>query len=334
MKILEIATEVPPYKGGISRIVGILSNQLKLRGHKVDTLAPKFRFREFKLSTIPFRRYDDYDIIHLHGPTPFLSDLTLLFNSRTPIVYTHHAEVSWSVSEELSRIYRKFHRFLLKRAKAVIVTSWDYAHLFDGFNVFLIRIPCPLEPPINFSIEKKEENPFTVLFVGQFRPYKGVDLLLRAANILNNVKFILVGEGYLKPKLMHKAKSLKNVDFRSAPTDEDLKRLYKSAHVICLPSINTSEAWGIVLTEGALYGCLPVASNLPGVRENISLLKGLIFERGSYVALATIIKHLSEDKTLWLNLAKKSQEAAYKYVNVYTPEYYALKHEEVFKKCL
>jgi rhamnosyl/mannosyltransferase len=183
-------------------------------------------------------------------------------------------------------------------------------------------------------MEDKVSKQFTVLFVGQFRPFKGINLLLKAATILKDVKFILAGEGYLKPKIMREARSLKNVRFHDAPTDEDLKKLYGKAHVVCLPSINTTEAWGIVLTEGALYGCLPVASNLPGVRENVSLLRGLTFERGSYVSLVTKIKPLSEDKALWLNLGKSSQEAAHKYANTYTPEYYILKHEEVFKDCL
>lgn len=337
MKILEIASDAPPYKGGLARLVGILSSGLRLRGHKVEVLAPKLRFKEFKPSTIPLQRRDDYDVIHLHGPTPFLSDLTLLFNrSGIPIVYTHHAEVTWWLSERLSRVYCKFHRFLSKKAKAVIVHSWDYVHLFDkcNANTFLIRIPCPLEPPNDFNVEDKLSKQFTVLFVGQFRPYKGINLLLKVANILKDVKFILTGEGYMKPKIMREAEGLENVEFHDAPTDEDLKELYKNAHVICLPSINTSEAWGIVLTEGALYGCLPVASNLPGVRENISLLRGLTFERGSYTSLATKIKRLSEDRALWLSLAKSSQEAAYKYANTYTTEYYVLEHEKIFKNCL
>jgi rhamnosyl/mannosyltransferase len=335
MRILIIATDAPPYKGGVARLVGILSDNLRFRGHRVSVLAPRVRFGEFKPSLIPFRRYDDCDVIHLHGPTPLLSDIAFLSNHRTPIAYTHHAEVSW-LSEKLFRIYRMFHRFLVRRAKAVIVSSSEYMHLFDGLDVFLIRIPCPLEPPLNFSIEEKVDKQFTVLFVGQFRPYKGLGLLLRAANMLKDVRFILVGEGYLKPKIMSevRVRGLRNVEIRSAPTDDDLKKLYMDAHIVCLPSINTSEAWGIVLTEGALYGCLPVASNLPGVRENVSLLRGLNFERGSYMSLAAKIKYLSEDKMLWLDLARRSQEAAIRYVKVYTHDYYAREHEKVFERCL
>ena len=331
-KILMMAADVPPYKGGIARLVGILSDKLRSRGHKVTVLTPRFRIGEFKPSLIPFRRYDGYDVIHLHGPTPLLSDIAYITNRGLPIVYTHHCEPSW-LSEKLSRIYRKFHRSLARRAKAIIVSSSEYMQLFDGFRCFLIRIPCPFEIPMNFSIEEKADKPFTVLFVGQFRSYKGLGLLLRVANILKDVRFILVGEGYLKPKLVGEVRirGLRNVEIRSANSDEVLKKLYMGAHVICLPSINTSEAWGIVLNEGALYGCVPIASNLPGVRENVSLLRGLTFELGSCVSLATKIKYLSEDINLWLDYAKSSQEAAIRYAKVYTPDYYAREHEKVYE---
>jgi len=98
-----ISPDAPPYKGGISRLVGILYNGLERRGHNVTLMCPKYRIREFKFSTIPFHRYGKFDIMHLHGPTPFLSDLTLMINNKRPIFYTHHAEISW-FSERISNI--------------------------------------------------------------------------------------------------------------------------------------------------------------------------------------------------------------------------------------
>jgi rhamnosyl/mannosyltransferase len=332
MRILEIAPDPPSHKGGIARLVGILSRGLKLRGHKVDVLTPRLRLGEFKLSAIPFRRYDDYDVIHLHGPTPFLSDLIFMTNDDLPIVYTHHAEISY-FSDRLSSIYRKLHRVLSKRARAIIVHSYDYAQLFKEVEkVIVLRMPCSFKPPTSSVLEEKLET-FTVLYVGQLRPFKGVDLLIKAASLLRDVNFIIAGDGYLKTKLMNMAKELKNVKFTGAVSDDELKNLYKKAHVICLPSINTTEAYGLVLIEGALYGCVPLASNLIGVRENVSQLRGLLFEPNSLVSLIKKIKVLANNRRLWINLAQKSREAAVNYINIYTPEYYVLKHEEVFTKC-
>jgi rhamnosyl/mannosyltransferase len=334
LKILEVATDAPPYKGGISRLVGLLSHGLRSRGHIVKVLTPRFRFKELKLSSIPFRKYKEYDIIHLHGPTPFLSDLMFITNGELPIVYTHHAEISY-LSDKLSSIYRNFHRILSKKARVIIVHSYDYARLFNKGNVIVVRMPCLFKPSNSFNLKEKEnaEN-FTVLYVGQLRPFKGVDLLIKAASLIRNVNFVIAGEGYLKTKLMNMAKELKNVKFTGAISDDELKNLYKKAHVICLPSINTTEAYGLVLIEGALYGCVPLAPNLIGVRENISQLRGLLFETNSLASLVKKIRVLANNRRLWINLAERSQKAAVSYVNIYTPDYYVNKHEEVFRECL
>lgn len=333
MRILEIATSAPPYKGGVSRLVGILCEGFKQRGHSIQVLTPQTRFKELSFSEIPFRQYSDHDIIHLHGPTPFLSDLMLITNSRSPIVYTHHCEPSW-ISERFSKIYRAFHRFLAKRAKAIIVHSNDYTRLFAEGKVKVIHLPCKFKPvDVDFS---QKSDVFTVLFIGQFRPYKGIDILLKAASMLKDVNFILAGEGYLKSKYLAliEALNLRNVKILNEVEDSELIELYKSAHVICLPSVNTCEAYGLCLIEGALYGCLPVASNLPGVRENISNLKGVLFEPKSHMSLVRKIMVLAKDMETWTGLAKISQRATYNYVATYTPEYYVEEHEETFRDVL
>lgn len=331
MKILEVAADAPPYKGGISRLVGLLSSGLTKRGHLVKVASPTIRFREFKFSAIPLRRWNNYDIVHLHGPTPFLSDLMLAF-SKVPIVYTHHAEICW-ISDHLSKIYRKFHHFLAKKAQAIIVHSYDYAQLFRKLvNVSVLRMPPPFSPPKDLDIKTKEMT-FTVLYVGQFRPFKGIDVLIKAAKLLKNVNFFLVGDGYLKPKLMQMSKGLSNVKFFGNVSDGELINLYKRAHVICLPSINTTEAYGLVLIEGALFGCIPIATNILGVRENIALLKGLLFEPKSYYSLAEKVKMLSHDRKLWIELAERSHKAAVDYASRYTVKYYIETHEEIFESC-
>ncbi len=331
MDILMISPDAPPSKGGVSRLVGLLKDGLERSGHHVTLAHPKFRVREIKFSRIPFHPYDEkYDLIHLHGPTPLLSDLTLIINRKVPIVYTHHAEICW-ISGKLSKIYRGFHRFLAKRARAIIVHSHDYARLFDRANVTVIKPPCLFKPA---NPAERKSDVFMVLYVGQFRPFKGIDVLIKAASMLRDVDFCLVGDCYLKPRLMRVAKGLRNVRFMGPVRDDELLRLYRSAHVICLSSVNTTEGYGLTLIEGALQGCVPLAPNLIGVRENVYELQGLLFEPKSYISLAKKIAMLSNDRALWADYAEKSQNAAYNYASTYTPENYVDKHEETFRRCL
>jgi len=334
MKVLIAAADVPPYKGGISCIVSLLREGLSRLGHDVVVVSPDFRFGEFKFSTIPFCRYSEFDLLHVHGPTPFLSDFMLLLHPKGKIVYTHHAEISYG-PETVSKAYRYLHRTLAKRAEAVIVHSFDYERLFNGHsNVTVIRPPCILGNSIkDFSIEGKP-LPFTVLFVGQLRPFKGLDLLVRAASKLRNIRFIIVGNGYLRTRLLRLTRELqlRNISLFSGVNDDKLMDFYMRAHVICLPSINTTEAWGLVLTEGALFGCVPLASNFIGVRENIKLLKGVVFKPKSCRDLVKKIQIMSEDIDMWEKLSRDCREAAIKYAKSYSSDYYVKKHCEVFSR--
>lgn len=281
MDIAMLSPEEPlPVRGGVARLVSILQDGLRGKGHRVDVFYPTFMLKELKFSRISLMDYRNYDLIHVHGPTPFLSDIALI-KQRRPMVYTHHAEVSW-VSENVSKLYRHCHRsIVLARAKAIIVNSRDYARLFEGGkNTFIIR-PCTIQPPNEYVSFDEKDQTFTVLFVGQMRPFKGVETLIRAAKTLKDLRFIIVGEGYLKPRLMDMARNMRNVEFLGRVGDRELVECYRLSHVICLPSINTTEGWGLVLMEGALYGCVPVASNLIGVREHVSILGGLLVDPNS-----------------------------------------------------
>jgi len=155
-------------------------------------------------------------------------------------------------------------------------------------------------------------------------------MFLKVAQTLKGINFVLVGSGYLKSKLIRMAKDAKNIKFVGIVDDDELRKIYASSHVICLPSINTTEAYGLVLIEGALHGCVPLASNLLGVRENVSQLKGLTFKTGSCVDLGQKISMLANDEKLWTKLAKESQRAASDYAKVYNQKYYVTEHEKIF----
>src|SRR5215208_6554917 len=109
LRILVVAPEAPPVRSGIASVVGYLQKGLDGRGHRIDVLAyPEVRrlaFGEIRLSSLIFkiprllRRIDDYDVIHIHGATPTVSDVALLFalrRKRHPVVvYTHHMDLAF-----------------------------------------------------------------------------------------------------------------------------------------------------------------------------------------------------------------------------------------------
>ncbi|MFQ6076124.1 MAG: glycosyltransferase family 4 protein, partial [Candidatus Bathyarchaeia archaeon] len=321
-----------PEQGGMARLVSILQDGLRGKGHHVDVFYPTIRLKELKFSRIPLADYRNYDLIHVHGPTPLLSD-TALIKQRRPIVYTHHAEVSW-ISEIISKLYRRVHRYIVMiRAKAIIVHSRDYARLFDdGKNTFIIR-PCTIPPPNEFVTPDEKDQIFTVLFVGQLRPFKGVEMLIRSAKMLKDIRFIIIGEGYLKPKLMKMARDVKNVEFLGRVSDRELVDCYRLSHVICLPSINTTEGWGLVLTEGAFHGCVPVASNLIGVREHVNIIGGLLVNPNSVQDLTNRLSSIKREGS-FASLMAKVQRRSRLYYRENDEDSYVRGHESVYKLAL
>lgn len=336
LRILEIATEVPPFRGGISRLVGALVEGLQEAHHEVIMLSPKRRFGEFKLSSIPLRRYKGFDVVHVWGPTPLLSDYVFLTNIGLKIVYTHVADICWK-SELVSRAYRKLNDWMSRNASAVITLSDGYAAELNarGFrNVEVIRPPFrfgSIGRPLD-SLMKSKNSIFTVLYVGQLRPFKAVDVLIKTAAEMKNLDFIIEGRGYLQASLEQLAQRLacKNVRFVKAKGDEDLIKLYKTAHVICLPSRNTTEAYGLVLLEGAAFACVPIASNLLGVAENVKQLHGFTVPPNNPKSLVVILKTLATNHEKWARSAKDSYFAARDYVRKYSTSYYVNRHLEIF----
>jgi glycosyltransferase involved in cell wall biosynthesis len=136
LRILMVATETLPVRGGIARTVGYLQDGFQERGHHVDVLAypevGRLVLGQVRLSSLIFklpqllRRINEYDVIHIHGATPTISDVALLFacpRGRHPLViYTHHMDLDFGSGGFLSRMYNHLHHRLSARADAVIAS--------------------------------------------------------------------------------------------------------------------------------------------------------------------------------------------------------------------
>jgi len=101
--------------------------------------------------------------------------------------------------------------------------------------------------------------------------FKGADKLIHAVSRLsiNDYHLFLVGGGELIPdleKLVKKFKIENRITFTGWQADERLVKFYQAADLFVLPSIDRSEAFGIVLIEAMACGVPVIASDLPGVR--------------------------------------------------------------------
>jgi glycosyltransferase involved in cell wall biosynthesis len=310
LRILEIATEAPPRRGGVSRTVGYLTDGLVARGHEVDVIAypglPRICLGEVRLSSMCFmaprlhRSLPRYDIVHVHGATPTLSDVALLVAAsarhRPLVVYTHHADLDLGSLKWPSQVYNWLHTQMTRVADATVCSTAVAAQEFSR-NRSLNVIPLGIDLG-QFASPREKRARLTVMYVGQFRPWKSVPVLLEAAAQVQGVDVIVAGTGPEEQSYRRVTAALaSDTEFHIAPSDEELRHLYERAHAMVVPSTARMEAFGLALLEGMAAGCVPIASDLPGVRDVVGPV-GFTFEPGNVAALATIIKRLVEDPQL------------------------------------
>jgi glycosyltransferase involved in cell wall biosynthesis len=98
-----------------------------------------------------------------------------------------------------------------------------------------------------------------VLFVGSLRPFKGPQLLLRAAPRFPSAEFVIVGEGVLAAELESQAQreNLTNVEFARGLDVAALREQYRAADIFLFPS--HWEGSPKVISEAAACG-LPVVA--------------------------------------------------------------------------
>lgn len=348
MKILLMISEAPPVKSGVARVADKLSQELRVRGHQVDVLSlqdiPRWEWGEVRLSSLPLKvarlkeRFRTYDLIHLHGPVPTFSDVFLLWGLRglgpvrPRLVYTHHAPVDLRHLPFLflAPPYNALQERLARLADHVVVTTPTYGQRLAPHvpAAKLSVIPWGVDYE-RFAAPVEKAGPFTVLFLGQIRPYKGLPVLLEACAGLSDVRLWIIGDGHCAQTCRRLAGqlNLSDVTFWGPLPDAEMIDRLKAAHVIVLPSVTRSEAFGIALLEGMAAGCVPVASHLPGVADVVGH-EGFTFPPGNALALRGSIVRLRDDLALRVHLADLAQAKA----RLYSWERTVFEYERVFTR--
>jgi glycosyltransferase involved in cell wall biosynthesis len=261
----------------------------------------------------------DADLLHLHVPYPVGELAALLFAGRRRIVVTYHSDV---VRQWWARpFYQPMLRRLLQRADAIIATSPPYLNRSPVLRHFASRtevIPLAVDPN-RFVVAEPEVAAIRqrwperlVLFVGRFRSYKGLPVLIDAMADLQ-ARLLLVGRGPLEDKLRARVEQLgisARVAFLGNLSDRELPAYYAAADVFVLPSIQPSEAFGIALLEAMAAG-RPVVSTELGTGTswvNQHGVTGLVVPPGDPLALRQALRTLLENHELAARFGQAARE--------------------------
>ena len=133
---------------------------------------------------------------------------------------------------------------------------------------------------------EKEPLVLTVAAVGdnQRVRVKGIDTLLEAAQVLTNVRFIIIG---VTAAVARTLKVPENVAIHGLMPREELLPFYRKAKIYCQPSAR--EAVGYSLREAMLCGCIPVVSDVGGLRTAAAGI-GMLVRPGNAEALVVAIQ--------------------------------------------
>lgn len=259
------------------------------------------------------------EVLHLHLPNPSAFWTLFLRDARRlPWVIHWHADVVASEADRRMKVaypaYAVLERRLLDKARRVIVTSPDYlggSRALRPWRDKCVVVPLGLSPS---RIPKPSERArreaegywgdagFRILSVGRLTYYKGHEYLVKALANLPGVRAVIVGEGARRGVVAREIDRL-GLGGRAALTgtlsNELMHALMASCDCFCLPSIERTEAFGVVLIEAMAHGKATVVCDIPGsgvgwvVRDGET---GRVVPAADPAALEDAFRRLSADR--------------------------------------
>ncbi|NEV62823.1 glycosyltransferase [Thiorhodococcus minor] len=261
------------------------------------------------------------DLLHLHLPnTSALLALAIPAARRLPWVVHWHSDVVPSLIDRrlaaAYRLYRPFERMLLERSRAIIATSPTYLQASEALQPWQERctvIPLGLDrervtrPPANLVAEADRlwgKAELRVLTIGRLTYYKGHEYLIRAIAGLELSRLLIVGAGELRPQLEALVRSQglnERVRLLGYQPQDRLSALLETSDVVCLPSIERTEAFGLVQLEAMHFAKPVVVSDILGSGTGwvVRLAQnGLLAEPRNVDALRACLARLRDDREL------------------------------------
>lgn len=345
MDILQLNKFYYPEIGGIEQVVRALAEGMSQRGHTSQVLVSTPRGQGSRDSiagvpvtrtsslgvaksvplspTFPIRLYQagrSVDIIHHHLPNP-LSVVSHLATSRTDAktVVTYHSDI---VRQQTAlKIYRPLLTQFLQSVDHIFVTSPRLLNQSTQLQPYRKKSSVV---PLSIRLEQYQpgetktvdlpvnhERPM-LLFVGRLNYYKGVEHLIDAMQSVD-ANLIIVGDGECRQNLEKRARRLEvddRVFFTGHIEESSLHACYDCADLFVLPSVEPSEAFGIVQLEAMAYQTPVINTDLPTGVPWVSLdgETGRTVPPGEAGELASAIGELLNDDKMRTVYGKQARD--------------------------
>jgi glycosyltransferase involved in cell wall biosynthesis len=216
-------------------------------------------------------------------------------------------------TRNLSWLSRKLKAFAYRRADCWYVFSEDARNYLTNIGIKSGIQYSPWSLDMNafnregadsyeFQLQEEKVRKRTVIFVGQFIPWKGIILLLEAwaslpENIRAGAKLILAGDGPLRQQAEEICKNheLPDVTFLGNVPNEQVKQLLRRADLFVLPTLQ--DLYSISVLEAMASGCPVIITPYAGSRELVERGRnGWLVDPTVPGALTAVLAHALSDK--------------------------------------
>ncbi|TSC85742.1 MAG: putative glycosyltransferase [Microgenomates group bacterium Gr01-1014_16] len=343
MKILFSITYYSPYVSGLTIYVKRVAEELAKRGHEVTVLCmghdknlpekeiinnvnviranPLFRINKGFLSVdwiIKSRREADVVVVNLPQAEGWITALMA-----KKVIAIYHCEINLK-NKIVQKVLEICNLITLQRADTIVTYTEDYGkscRLLKGLEYKTKYIYPPVPMPKGSLKLKKPKGEIWIGVAARLAEEKGIEYLLEAIPLLrlkiqdSRFKVVVagpmepVGEEEYKNKIMKLVEKYKDrVKFLGTIDPNEMGGFYKAIDVLVLPSVNSTEAFGMVQVEAMMVGVPVVASDLPGVRVPIQVTgMGKLVKQRNSRELANTIKWAIENKPNLKELVNKAR---------------------------
>ncbi len=289
MKVLHLyKTYYPDSFGGIEQVIYQLSeagNHHKISAKTLSLSSRKnindcitgshhsyYAKTLFEVASTPFsitaiKRFKELaeqaDIIHYHFPYPFMDILHFTVGIKKPCIVSYHSDI---VKQKIAlKFYSPLMNHFLNSVDCIVAAAPNYVESSSTLRKFrhkvriipygLDKASYPLADQNHLNYWRSRVGQRFFLFIGAFRYYKGLQYLIKALK-QKDYPLVIAGSGPLETELVNLAKefNLKNIHFVGAIPDSDKVALLELCYCVVFPSHLRSEAFGITLLEGAMFG--------------------------------------------------------------------------------
>jgi rhamnosyl/mannosyltransferase len=301
---------------------------IKFNGYSVHTAKLNFQIASTGFSYSAYLKFSQLmnraDLIHYHYPWPFMDLVHFASRIRKPTLVTYHSDIVRQ--KNLQFFYQPLRDKFLESVDRIVSTSPNYfltSNVLKRYSRKVSVIPIGLDKTsyphpgtevLNYW--RKRIGIKFFLFIGVLRYYKGLDILIKASQGVN-FPIVIVGTGPLEKELKEQAYKLQlnNIIFTGELSEKDKIALLSICYAVILPSNLRTEAFGISLLEGAMFGkpmiCCEIGTGTTFI--NIANNTGVVIPPSNPLALQQAMIFLWENPDLAREYGKSAETRYWKY---------------------